>query len=78
MSQPGRPNKPDAFWWEMEKVLALHGPHALNARDDLRRMLKSHVQSMWIDAMDEYDEETSGRFRELTRDHIYGWPPPGA
>lgn len=78
MAQPGHPNKPDAFWWEMEKVLAFYGPQALMARDDLRRLLKTCVLASWVDAGDEPEPITPERFRELIRDHIYGWPPPGS
>ncbi len=77
MSQPGRPDKPDAFWYEMETTLALHGPQALGARDDLRRILKTCVLAMWVDAADEGPLDLA-RLKELMRDHIYGWPPPGS
>lgn len=78
MSQPGRPNKPDALWWTMEQILALHGPGALGTRDDLRRELKLRVQAMMLDVYQEGEPLGPDRVYELLRDHLYGWPPPGA
>ena len=67
---------PEAFWDELPKVLAMYGPSALNATNDVRRLLKSCVLSMWVDAADESPVDLE-RLKALTRLHISGQPKGG-
>ena len=65
--------EPEAFWDELPKVLALHGPQALGALNDVRRLLRGCVLAMWVDGADEVPLEMDG-LKRLTRTHISGMP----
>jgi hypothetical protein len=77
VSQPGRPDKPDAFWHELPAILARAWMNPTMAGAILAPF-KGHVLALKADLYREFPAETADRVFELVRDHLYGHLPPGA
>lgn len=76
MPQPGRPDKPNAFWFDLPSVLLQAGlnPTAANA---VRSSYKGYVKAFQLSLYREFPKELADRVFDMVRDHLYGWPRPG-
>ena len=77
MVQPGNPDKPPAYWFELPGYMALAGLNPTLA-GALLAPLKNHVKAFQAALYRDWDAEVADEIWALMRDHIYGWPPPGA
>jgi len=72
MSQPGRPDKPDAFWFDLDKELLKMGWDPTLAGPILT-ILQRYVKELQVRVFAQ-PSHTSSEVWAMIRDHIYGWP----
>jgi len=77
VDQPGRPDKPPAFWHALPAHMAQAWMNPTMSGAILAPF-KHYALSFKADLYREFPAETADRVWELFRDRLYGWPPPGA
>lgn len=76
MAQPGRPEKPDAFWYDVgEELLANYGVDP-TIKGAVLSVLQPFILR-FIAEVNKNDTLTRQEVLSLLRDYIYGWPKPG-
>lgn len=76
MAQPGRPEKPDAFWYDVgARLLANFGVDP-TIKGAVLQTLQPFILA-FIAEVNKKDTLTRDEVVSLLRDHIYGWPKPG-
>lgn len=76
MAQPGRPEKPDAFWYEVgERLLANFGVDP-TIKGAILTILQPFILR-FIAEVNKKETHSRDEVIALLRDHIYGWPKPG-
>lgn len=74
MPQPGHPDKPDAFWYELKsRLLAEYGMDPVAIPGPVLRIFKDYVQAFRARLGDQ-KQWTREEVWELVRDHFYGHP----
>lgn len=74
MPQPGHPEKPDAFWYELNnRILAEYGLDPVAVPGPVLRIFKDYVTAFRI-ALAEKETWSREEVWGLVRDHLYGWP----
>jgi len=76
MAQPGRPEKPDCFWYDVEqKLLANYGIDP-TIQGAILTVLQPYILA-FIAEVNLKESLTREEVTSLLRDYIYGWPKPG-
>lgn len=76
MGQPGRPEKPDAFWYEIGSQLLGHYGIDPTLKGAILTILKPFILA-FIAEVNKKETHSREEVVSLLRDHIYGWPKPG-
>lgn len=76
MPQPGRPDKPSAYWFDLPEILLAAGlnPATSNA---MRNSFKGYIKAFQASLYRELPREVADHVFDMARDHLYGWPKPG-
>jgi hypothetical protein len=76
MPQPGRPDKPNAFWFDVPEILLRQGLNPATA-NGVRLEFKGYVKAFQATLYRELPGEVADQVMNMVRDHLYGWPKPG-
>lgn len=76
MAQPGRPDKPDAFWWNVDQDLLANFGVDPTLKGAILSVLQPYILRFIAEARTK-ETWSSEEVIALLRDYIYGWPKPG-